>query len=356
MCFTGDTILPTSLGVLRFDELHEIIVGNAFGWSEIALKGLYVATRRGPRLVSAMFKAVSPVQYFETENGDSLAGVEDHPVLTLINERPIFQPIVLLDVGKWIGKPLRTALFADTPLPMPESWEGFFSKADTTSLFHSFFGHTHLTVKAVGKMSSEAQKYFIKALLLSNASQCPVTSYAGLVLETIDQAQYLKAIFENLGIQVQRKETRIIINPVSYRYVNELLGYSWIKQSRPQYDYVPCAGLFREYVRRLTKLCSRMGSARWSLIDRVSGARHAYRYATNIPRNVLEGVLSAHIGTSVEEAVETELTEQHHMLTQISLCNWTRLTRVEFKADIQPIFDLRVEGYPEYAANGIIVQ
>lgn len=360
MCLTGDTLIPSSLGLVRFDYLHEKIAGDRFGWTHEVLfkEPLEVATRNGSRRVTDLFRAFSPITHIETQDGDTLKIVEDHPILTLVDSRPLFQPPVLLELGQWVGKPYETQMFAIHPIPTP-SWE-ISTLNDWERLVHGVLGKVQVETPMLGQICREDQLDFLKVLFLSFGSRCPVSHSLGVRVGTREQANLLKTLMQNLGIQSHLRPTResfwVNVKPISYQKFNSLLGFSWAPY-RNVVDEIPVASLLREYIRRLTILCSQNAIARWSLIDKVDGARWAYRYACEkIPRILVLKILEIHLDTPIENLVEADLAFLRHLLWQSAVCSWAKLIKIERKVQPEPTFDLRVEGYPEYTGNGIIVQ
>jgi hypothetical protein len=159
-----------------------------------------------------------------------------------------------------------------------------------------------------------------------------------------------------VAIQKRSDSYFVKIKRESYQAFDLLIGLDWIGEPS-RVETLPAAKILREYIRRLTVICGQNHMTRWSLVEKVQDARSAYRYASEkVPRSLVIDVLNCHLETPVEDLVEDELAFLRHLLWQMTACSWTKIVRSKPIDQIHTIFDLRIEGYPEYTGNGLIVQ
>jgi ribonucleoside-diphosphate reductase alpha chain len=96
-CLLPDTLVFTSNGLLRLDEIAD--VGQA-GWQEHSLR---VATDEGWRTSPHSFNnGIAPILRVHTRQGMSLAGTPEDKVKVMTDEGPIWREIRALRKGDWI--------------------------------------------------------------------------------------------------------------------------------------------------------------------------------------------------------------------------------------------------------------
>ncbi len=121
-CVTGDTILLTDRGMLRFDELQAEV---GAGEDQFAPLSVTIAGRHGLEHTSHFYNGgVKPTRRLRTRFGYELEGSLVHPVLTVRNGEERWVPLGDIRVGDRIALQRGSGLFGDaTELP-PFSYTG----------------------------------------------------------------------------------------------------------------------------------------------------------------------------------------------------------------------------------------
>jgi len=121
-CVTGDTILLTDRGMLRFDELQAEVSARE---DEFAPLRVAVAGRHGPEHTSHFYNGgVKPTRRLRTRFGYELEGSLVHPVLTIRDGEERWVPLGDIRVDDRIALQRGSGLFGDaTELP-PFSYAG----------------------------------------------------------------------------------------------------------------------------------------------------------------------------------------------------------------------------------------
>jgi len=115
-CVTGDTILLTDRGMLRFDELQAEVGAAEDAFAPLTLG---VVGRKGPETTSHFYNGgVKPTRRLRTRFGYELEGSHVHPVLTIRDGEEQWVSLADIQVGDRIALQRGSGLFgATTALP-----------------------------------------------------------------------------------------------------------------------------------------------------------------------------------------------------------------------------------------------
>jgi predicted Ser/Thr protein kinase/intein/homing endonuclease len=131
-CVTGDTILLSDQGMLRFDEIQKAV---AAGEDEFVELGLGVAGRSGVEKTSHFYNGgIKPTRRVRTRMGYEIEGSLRHPVLVMRNGEPTWVKLEDLNVGDYVALKRGTQLFGKTTSLPAFTYAGPESKGQNKAL------------------------------------------------------------------------------------------------------------------------------------------------------------------------------------------------------------------------------
>jgi predicted Ser/Thr protein kinase/intein/homing endonuclease len=131
-CVTGDTVLLTNRGMLRFDELQKELQAGA---DEFVPFGVGVSGLKGAEWTSHFYNGgVRPTRRLRTRLGYEIEGSLVHPVLVMQDGRAVWVKLKDLRVGDFVGLQRGQNLFGDTTRLLPFIYDGPSSRGQNKAL------------------------------------------------------------------------------------------------------------------------------------------------------------------------------------------------------------------------------
>jgi predicted Ser/Thr protein kinase/intein/homing endonuclease len=131
-CVTGDTILLTNRGMLRFDEMQKELQAGA---DEFVPFGIGISGLKGAEWTSHFYNGgVRPTRRLRTRLGYEIEGSLVHPVLVMRDGRAVWVKLRELRVGDFVALQRGQNLFGDTTSLLPFAYDGSSSRGQNKTL------------------------------------------------------------------------------------------------------------------------------------------------------------------------------------------------------------------------------